>query len=42
MNRAIPLWQAAQARIETAVGAAAWEETRARLKALRKAARQTS
>jgi DNA-binding MarR family transcriptional regulator len=41
MARAIPLWELAQARIENAVGAAAWEETRARLKALRKAARQS-
>ncbi len=38
--KAIPLWEQAQARIETAYGRAEWDDTRARLRALRKAAWQ--
>lgn len=42
LERAVPLWEGAQTRIEAAIGIGAWEGTRARLKALRKAARQTA
>ncbi|MDJ1157903.1 MarR family winged helix-turn-helix transcriptional regulator [Chelatococcus sp. SYSU_G07232] len=42
IERAIPLWEAAQRRIEAALGTAEWEETRGRLKALRKAARASA
>lgn len=40
LQRAVPLWEEAQGRIERALGAGAWEDTRTRLKALRKAAQQ--
>lgn len=39
VERAVPLWEAAQRHLETTLGADQWDETRSRLKALRHAAR---
>ena len=40
IEAAIPYWRAAQERIEAGVGPERWSETRDRLKALRRAARE--